>query len=403
MKDRKVQDEQNERFYNLLKYPNPIKLHNRLGSLRNKLVTQASSSLLESETIPSHKQTFLTNKAVLDRETPEKFSNNMPNLSYVNSVFKDSLPLDNNNSFDIVDSNAGSKRSIQSSNKSFKIKKIISQSNKPSPIIERNKIRRKSTFSLVDGTESLIYKYFKQDNFKESPVIYPKNSPLKVVASLSFINRKMINEDKVMIVSDYVVGNDTLNYCGIFDGHQGGRLAEICKNDMHNYIFNEFLKDKNLLESVKKGISKIEEQNSAENLKKMGKEPFDPSGSCALVCLIKNREGVIACVGDSRAIVSLRDGCERLQLTIDHKSDNHAEKERIINGGGYVLSSDKEPNCFRVYPGSLTVTRALGDFGAKHKKFGGNPKVIIPHPDCFTFTIDETWDFAVLASNSINR
>ena len=35
---------------------------------------------------------------------------------------------------------------------------------------------------------------------------------------------------------------------------------------------------------------------------------------------------------------------------------------------------------YRVYPGGLNVSRTIGDAHSKIKKFGGNPKVIIPTP-----------------------
>lgn len=132
------------------------------------------------------------------------------------------------------------------------------------------------------------------------------------------------------------------------------------------------------------------------------------------VCYLSN-------VGDSRAISSQSKGAKRITITIDHKPGNTRENDRIVKAGGKVYSSNV-PRCLqdlersgnkldsshetiykcfgpeRVYPGKLSVSRAIGDLYAKDPDLGGNPKVVIPNPDTYKLIITKDNDFLVLGS-----
>jgi serine/threonine protein phosphatase PrpC len=58
------------------------------------------------------------------------------------------------------------------------------------------------------------------------------------------------------------------------------------------------------------------------------------SGSCALICLLVDKKVYVAHVGDSRAVLSMKEGREVRALTIDHKPLE--EKERIKESGGHI-------------------------------------------------------------------
>jgi serine/threonine protein phosphatase PrpC len=95
---------------------------------------------------------------------------------------------------------------------------------------------------------------------------------------------------------------------------------------------------------------------------------------------------LFANVGDSRAL--LLGSSTVKQVTRDHKPDDKDEKIRIVrNGGkvykdGYMQNRDsvKIFNNSRIFPGSLNISRTIGDIEAKVKKYGGLPGVIIPEP-----------------------
>ena len=57
---------------------------------------------------------------------------------------------------------------------------------------------------------------------------------------------------------------------------------------------------------------------------------------------------------------------------------------------------------YRVSPGGLSVSRTIGDVEAKLEKYGGNPNVVIPKPDIFTYDLNkDDIDFFILGCDGI--
>jgi protein phosphatase 2C family protein 2/3 len=94
-----------------------------------------------------------------------------------------------------------------------------------------------------------------------------------------------------------------------------------------------------------------------EDLKKDPKFDNDNSG-CTAVCalLTKNNVLYVSNAGDSRAVISTKDG-RAIPLSQDHKPKQAKEEARIRYAGGFVENG-------RVN-GSLALSRALGDFSFK--------------------------------------
>lgn len=42
------------------------------------------------------------------------------------------------------------------------------------------------------------------------------------------------------------------------------------------------------------------------------------------------------------------------------------------------------------------ISRAFGDIEAKMPKFGGNPNVLVSHPEITSFSVDSEHDFVIL-------
>lgn len=82
------------------------------------------------------------------------------------------------------------------------------------------------------------------------------------------------------------------------------------------------------------------------------------AGSTAIVCLMTKEIIYIACVGDSRCIVSTNNVIKN--LSIEHSPDLPEERRRIEGAGGRVKNH-------RVN-GLLGMSRSLGDFQFKAKK-----------------------------------
>lgn len=118
------------------------------------------------------------------------------------------------------------------------------------------------------------------------------------------------------------------------------------------------------------------------------------SGSCAIVVLIIDRNCFVANVGDSRAIMSMEHGRRTIALSNDHKPNCPSEKSRIESNGGSIYQSMittksgmSIPGPFRVSPGRLSVSRAIGDIQAKDEKYEGLPGVLISDPEITSFEI----------------
>jgi len=100
----------------------------------------------------------------------------------------------------------------------------------------------------------------------------------------------------------------------------------------------------------------------------------------------------IANVGDSRAILSSKQGTQIYTLSRDHKPTDDFEKQRVILNGGQIYhwtaitpTDQSNPDIvvgpLRVLPGRLSVCRTFGDYDAKLTDWGGNPKVVIAVPE----------------------
>jgi serine/threonine protein phosphatase PrpC len=60
-------------------------------------------------------------------------------------------------------------------------------------------------------------------------------------------------------------------------------------------------------------------------------------------------------------------------------------------------------NVWRVIPGFLSVTRAIGDFDLKLRCSKSDSDVIIAIPDIVVFEIDYSFDFIILGSRAIMK
>ena len=100
--------------------------------------------------------------------------------------------------------------------------------------------------------------------------------------------------------------------------------------------------------------------------------------SITLKSYLSKREWILlkANAGDSRAIASVR-GHPQL-LSFDHKPNHFREKERILDGGGFVENN-------RVN-GNLALSRAFGDFSFKKNVDKGAQDQIVTGKFVLSFT-----------------
>jgi len=246
------------------------------------------------------------------------------------------------------------------------------------------------------------------------------------------------NEDRVSIIINI---NQPNNYKGelhwpkasffsVFDGHGGHNCAEFLRDNLLNLICNNIYYPNDVENAIKFGFEQVDKLFLSHCVK--NGEIIDNSGSCALILLIIENKIYIANVGDSRCLISMQNGLIRRDVTRDHKPNYPYEKERILSNGGNIYqtqtplnqnieneSQSTEPNPstinennnlnnlillgpFRVYPGSLSVSRTIGDASAKLSDFGGNPNVVISEPDIYCFDLEKNdIDFLILGCDGI--
>ncbi|XP_022721135.1 probable protein phosphatase 2C 6 [Durio zibethinus] len=126
------------------------------------------------------------------------------------------------------------------------------------------------------------------------------------------------------------------------------------------------------------------------------------SGTTAVTLVKQGQDLVIGNVGDSRAVLAVRDKDNSLiaiQLTVDLKPDLPKEAARIQQCKGRVFALQDEPEVARVWlpnsdsPG-LAMARAFGDFCLKD--FG-----LTSVPDVFYRRLTERDEFVILATDGV--
>lgn len=132
----------------------------------------------------------------------------------------------------------------------------------------------------------------------------------------------------------------------------------------------------------------------------------------------------VAWIGDSPCVLARRVGSKLIaeKMTRDHNAANKAEEKRVREAGGRVGRNEHEANAGssrkllgklmgpehafnshrknpkRVYPGSITLTRAIGGLPLKRAV----PKIVIADPECLPKrTLDDDDIFAILASDGL--
>ena len=271
------------------------------------------------------------------------------------------------------------------------------------------------------------------NNFYPGKVSTKSYGPIKAYAANTNQGiARDYNEDRVSIIININQPNNKnkdnivwpkASYFSIFDGHGGNKCAEFLRDNLLKLICDNDFFPNDVDKAIKYGFNEADKL-FLESVVKDG-ELLDNSGSCGLILLIIDNKIYIANVGDSRCIISMKNGLIRKDVTRDHKPNYPYEKERIVTNGGRIYQTQTplnqnlennenngvDPNNennlillgpHRVFPGSLSVSRTIGDAAAKVSSFGGNPKVVIPEPDIYCFDLDkEDIDFVILGCDGI--
>jgi len=144
----------------------------------------------------------------------------------------------------------------------------------------------------------------------------------------------------------------------------------------------------------------------------------------ATVALVSNESLDVAWVGDSRAVLALQQEGKKLKakaFTTDHRPENSSEKARVRALGGGCGRNEKEGKAtdaqlkrakvvgahvvfnvnrksrWRLFPGGITLTRALGGLPLKKAK----PQLLVAAPEYSTRQLDGTEKFLIIACDGV--
>eukprot|EP00261_Vitis_vinifera_P040295 XP_019081538.1 PREDICTED: probable protein phosphatase 2C 8 [Vitis vinifera] len=158
--------------------------------------------------------------------------------------------------------------------------------------------------------------------------------------TVSVIGRRREMEDAVRVeLGFWSGGGERYDFFGVYDGHGGVRVAEVCRERLHRVLAEE-----------------IEKEN------------------CVANC------------GDSRAVIC-RDGVA-VPLSNDHKPNRPDELDRVEAAGGRVINWDG----YRVL-GVLATSRSIGD---QHLK-----PFVISEPEVTVSERTDADEFLILASDGL--
>ncbi|KAG6647471.1 hypothetical protein I3843_07G079500 [Carya illinoinensis] len=305
--------------------------------------------------------------------------------------------------------------------------------------------RRKNSKKRLSSRNS-SFEYRRDEPLHRIPGRMFLNGSSEVASLFTQQGKKGTNQDAMIVWENFGSRTDTV-FCGVFDGHgpYGHMVAKRVRDSLPlklsahwevNIKSDDVLKEisLNTAGSVNSEdtpfISADEESRPSIDLDEADKHPeifqvlkesflkafrvmdrelrMHPSidsfcsGTTAVTVIKQGQDLVIGNVGDSRAVLGMRDKDDSLiavQLTVDLKPNLPAEAERIRKCRGRVFALQDEPEVARVWlpnndsPG-LAMARAFGDFCLKD--FG-----LISVPDISYRRITEKDEFIVLATDGI--
>ena len=215
-----------------------------------------------------------------------------------------------------------------------------------------------------------------QGNIEDDPSqmkVFPGMPKVEAVEAthIGYGNMKKENQDRTLAVPNFA-GNPSMFLAAVFDGHgqNGEQCAEFAKTTVPKFLAEELgeLHREDPFGALTQAFTRAD----ADMARRMGKDAVEFSGTTGTVALLQGSRLFVACVGDSRAVISVKDGraTDVRELSRDHRPNLPDECHRVMQAGGRVepkkLPSGDFVGPTRVWlaeqqlPG-LLVTRSLGD------------------------------------------
>ena len=315
--------------------------------------------------------------------------------------------------------------------------------------IQKGRYQRKSIANnITSHSNSNNNRNYINANLNNVRISHRPYGIIQAYATITSSGKRLYNEDRVSIIynipkpSGYSENKKNgpwpnCSFFGLYDGHGGSKACDFLRDNLHKFIINDKYFPSNPQKAIANGFI------YAEKLFFKKYAGIDSSGSCAIVILIIENRVYIVNVGDSRAILSAKNGTKIHPLSRDHRPGDEKEYKRILDAGGKIykteyeygnknissislnnrkvynnirnnnnisnnnrinLSNNKNSSVIgplRVSPGKLSVSRTIGDIEAKDPKFGGNPNVIISIPEIKYFDNTDKNDFILIFCDGV--
>lgn len=231
------------------------------------------------------------------------------------------------------------------------------------------------------------------------------------------------NQDSYCIKT-HVQGNPNVHFFGVFDGH--GQFGTQCSNFVQQRLVEELANNPMLLDDPVKAYDSAFLTVNAE----LHSSEIDDtmSGTTAITVLVVGDKIYVANVGDSRAVIAVKDGNRIIAEDLSHDQTpfRKDEYERVKVCGARVLSVDqveglKDPNIQTwgdeesqggdpprlwvqngMYPGTA-FTRSVGDSTAEKIGVVAVPEVSVVQltPNHLFFVVASDGVFEFLSSQAV--
>lgn len=305
------------------------------------------------------------------------------------------------------------------------------------PVVPRNGIPKE----IPSIQSPLLFINWLQTECRKIPNVQKANVNLKIGETIFGVGSnthrgttRNYNEDEVEItivprpnthpnLKKFIDGLHTFGIFSIFDGHGGPECSKFMKKSLHDRLIDEAFHYKT---EFNKQVRQTYIKTELAYMKTSIEQNLPFSGTCSVTLAVVNNLLITINVGDSRCILSKNGGREVIALTKDHKPEEESEFERITKAGGKVYrttyhfvtrkffdevarkytdikyfedaskaNKDLETGPWRVSPGSLSVSRTIGDFVSKYEKLGGLKGAVVNEPEINETEIERA-DFAII-------
>ncbi|GBG26794.1 Protein phosphatase 1B [Hondaea fermentalgiana] len=206
------------------------------------------------------------------------------------------------------------------------------------------------------------------------------------------------HEDAHLVVESGALGMDAVSAFGVFDGFGGSEISTMLSKTVLEEV-QEAMKEYKVNTEDPSGRHNAEliALSMRDGFLKLDEKMVDleaESGSTLVMMLMTPTHLVIANVGDSRFMLSSKNGTSMF-TTKDHKPTDEKEFARIVNtAGGFVE--------YGRVNGRLAVARAFGaSYFKKDPSRGPLEQAVTPEPDLFIFERSDLHDFAILGSDGL--